>query len=98
MSDLIIDHTGEPRTLNYMMKEETFFMRRKWVEMEEANSDLTDKLSDYQQDMAVLVGENEALVAAINEILYDLLESNSIMSVYWRKKTLHLRVKEGGKG
>ena len=68
------------------------------AKLEKANAALTDKLSDYQQGMAVLAGENEALVAAIDEILYDLLESNPIMSVYWRKKTLHLRVKEGGEG
>lgn len=30
--------------------------------LEKANAQLTDKLSDYQQDMAVLAGENEALV------------------------------------
>lgn len=38
LGELIIDHTGEPRTLNYMMKQETFFMRRKWIEMEEENA------------------------------------------------------------
>lgn len=64
--------------------------------LEKSNAALSDKLSDYQQDMAVLAGENEVLIANMDEMLYDLLESNPIMSVYWRKKTLHLRVKEGG--
>ena len=66
--------------------------------LEKENAALTDKLSDYQQDMAVLAGENAALIVNMDEMLYDLLESNPIMSVYWRKKTLHLRKKEGGEG
>ena len=32
------------------------------AKLEKANAALTDKLSDYQQDMAVLAGENEVLV------------------------------------
>ena len=31
---------------------------------------LNDKLSDYQQDMAVLAGENEALNKMIDELLF----------------------------
>ena len=63
----------------------------------------TDDVSDvwcYKavDDVIKLEKDNAALIANMDEMLYDLLESNPIMSVYWRKKTLHLRVKEGGEG
>ena len=54
--------------------------------------------SECSHETKQLEAENAALRAVISEILYDLLESNPIMSDYWRKKTLHLIIKEGGRG
>ena len=48
------------------------------------------ELFDQKKKRRRLERENAALKAVIREILYDLLESNPIMSDYWRKKTHEL--------